>query len=335
MIRHISFTILVVCSFFLAGQAQDPIFSQFYAAPLQLNPALTGNTYQPHFTLNYRNQWPDLNKAYVTYSASFSQFSKALNSGFGLLVLSDDAGNGLYKTNKLSGLYAYRVQLAKDYYLKIGVEGSFVQNRVDWDKLIFYDQIDQIDGPIDPVTGLPNPTEETQPAELNKSYFDVSTGFLIYSKQFFGGFGLKHLNTPDETITGVNDNLNNGLPMRFTMHAGAQLTLIEGNKKRAPTLLSPNIMYIKQGDFGQFNVGTYLSFGFIYGGAWYRHALTNPDAAIFLLGVQKGVLKVGYSYDMTVSGLAGKSGGSHEISITLNFERPEKYDYNDCFQMFR
>ncbi|MEL7422621.1 MAG: type IX secretion system membrane protein PorP/SprF, partial [Bacteroidota bacterium] len=46
---------IVVCSL----QAQDPIFSQFYAAPLQLNPAFAGTTIAPRFTFNHRNQYPN------------------------------------------------------------------------------------------------------------------------------------------------------------------------------------------------------------------------------------------------------------------------------------
>jgi len=38
--------------------AQDPIYSQYYTAPLQLNPAFAGNTDYPLFHANYRLQWP-------------------------------------------------------------------------------------------------------------------------------------------------------------------------------------------------------------------------------------------------------------------------------------
>ena len=82
----------MMCSFTM--QAQDPIYSQYYAAPLQLNPAFAGNTYSPHISINYRNQWPSLNNAYVTYSVAYSQFFKDFNSGIGLMIQTDDAGQG-------------------------------------------------------------------------------------------------------------------------------------------------------------------------------------------------------------------------------------------------
>ena len=40
-----------------AGNAQDPEFTQFYANPLYLNPALTGVERCPRVILNYRNQY--------------------------------------------------------------------------------------------------------------------------------------------------------------------------------------------------------------------------------------------------------------------------------------
>ncbi len=331
--------IFLLCCCILCGcgvlKAQDPIFSQFYAAPLQLNPAFTGNTNGAHFALNYRNQWPSIPEAYVTYSASYDQFFPSLNSGFGLMLLSDDAGLGLIKTNKVGGFFSYRLQMSDDFFLKLGTEASVVQTRLDWDRFIFLDQIDERVGPISP-GGTPFPTEEMRPDKVSTTYLDISAGILVYSPGLYGGISIKHLNTPDESILGINANLNKGLPLRFTIHGGAEIKLSQGNKRTPASFISPNIMFVKQGDFGQVNAGAYLKLGFLFGGAWYRHTLSNADAAIFLLGVQQGVFKIGYSYDWTLSSLTvGDSGGSHEMSLIINLEGPETDDYNDCLKIFR
>ncbi len=66
--------IFCITSFFL--KAQDPNFSQFFASPLTLNPALTGKfDGQLRIAGNYRNQWPTINNAYSIGSYSF-HFSK-------------------------------------------------------------------------------------------------------------------------------------------------------------------------------------------------------------------------------------------------------------------
>ncbi len=310
---------------------QDPVFSQYYAAPLQLNPAFAGTGYAPQIALNYRNQWPTLN-AYVTYSASYDQYIDHLNSGFGLMVQTDDAGEGLIKTNKVAGFFSYRLQINKEWFVKLGAEVAWVQGRYNWAAFMFGDQLSKTTGPIS-AGGTPFPTNEITPENLNNTYGDVSAGMLVYNKTFYGGLSIKHINRPNESIILTNQNLFTGLPYRFSVHAGAQIQLIEGNKRKPAAFISPNIMFVRQGDFGQTNVGANLGYGSFFVGGWYRHAKANPDAVIAVVGVEQGIFKIGYSYDFTVSQL-NNSGGSHEISLRIKPREP-KQDFNDCFQLFR
>ena len=170
MKRHILVILILILAFFDV-KAQDPVFSQYYSAPLQLNPAFAGVGYAPNFVANYRNQWPSLN-AYQTYAISYDQFVSHLNSGFGLMVLTDDAGQGLIRTNKVSGFFAYRVQVNNDLFIKIGAEAGLVQARYDWTKFRFLDQIDDILGPISP-GGIPFPTEEIPPVDPTLSLIHI------------------------------------------------------------------------------------------------------------------------------------------------------------------
>lgn len=337
--KLLSFLIFLFC--LSIGQAQDIMYSQFYAAPLQLNPAFAGNTNAPFISANYRNQWPSL-KAYQTYSVSYSQFLENLNSGIGFMLTTDDAGDGLYKTNRFGVNYAYKLKVNRDFNLKLGVEAGLMQTNVDWNSLIFLDQIDPINGPRDPGGAL-FPTEEVAPLDFNRSYFDVAAGLLAYGPVFYGGVSLKHLGTPDDGILGINTNLYNGLPMRVSLHGGAQIPLGTRNNRNSKTFISPNVLFVRQGDFGQVNGGAYAGLGMFFAGVWYRHAFGNADAVISLVGVKRDLLKIGYSYDATISQLAGTNpGGTHEISIILNFDESESVKarrragrYNDCLQMFR
>lgn len=336
--------VLILCFLWGWGHAQDPVFSQFYAAPLHLNPAFAGVTEAPRITLNYRNQYPGFPNAYITYAATYEQSIEGLNSGIGLLVMADAAGDGVYKTNRFSAVYGYRLQAADNFFIKFGVEAGLIQTVIDWNRLVFGDQLDPLTGAVDG-SGNPNLSEEQQPEQLNKSVFDVSAGILLYSGPFYGGFSVKHLNTPDESLLNPNSNLNKGLPLRSTIHLGAEFNLNGGNNRRTSAFISPNVMFIKQGPFGQFNVGAYAGFSRFYGGLWYRHTLSNPDAAIFLLGFREGILRIGYSFDLTLSELAsapGGTGGTHEVSLSINFDQSKALmrkrkasRYNDCFKMFQ
>lgn len=322
--------LLFVCDLF----GQDPIYSQYYAAPIQLNPAFAGNTVGPHISLNYRNQWPSIG-AYKTYSVAYSQFVPSLNSGFGLMILTDDAGDGLLKTNKASAVYSYKVQVNRDFNLKFGTEVGLVQTRLDWNSLQFLDQIDDELGFLSP-GGTPFPTEEVAPDNNTVTYFDISAGLLAYSKMFYGGITVKHLNTPNESFLGINDNLNTGRPLRLTLHAGMEIEMPYGSRFLPTSYISPSIMFVKQGDFGQINAGSLVKIGNIFGGAFYRHTFSNSDAVIFTAGVEQGAFKIGYSYDLTVSSLGqGRTGGSHEVSVIINMDDPNRKDYNDCLNLFR
>lgn len=314
------------------AQAQDPVFSQFYSAPLNINAAFTGNTYAPYFSANYRNQWNSLGglQIYRTYAISYSQFFKGFNSGLGISLMADDAGEGLLKTNIGRLSYAYRVQVNKELFLKLGAEAGVIQTRLNWTKLQFFDQLDSESSVI-------GPTSEITPDNLNRLNLDVGAGLLAYTKQFYVGLSLKHLTTPEQIFIEPNNSLDTGLPMRITIHGGAQISLDRSNKRNMSTFLSPNVMVIRQGQFGQINLGTYVGLGRIYGGAWYRHAWTNPDAMIFLIGFQQDKFKIGYSFDLRLPGKLNLSntGGTHEVSLILDLEDPNRKDINDCFQMFR
>jgi type IX secretion system PorP/SprF family membrane protein len=107
--------ILIFVGFSGTVLAQDPEFTQFYANPLYLNPAFAGSTRCPRISLNYRNQWPALSGTFVTYSASYDQYVDVLGGGIGLLVLNDKAGEGTLTTSNISAVYAYQLNVTRDF----------------------------------------------------------------------------------------------------------------------------------------------------------------------------------------------------------------------------
>jgi type IX secretion system PorP/SprF family membrane protein len=114
--------------------------------------------------------------------------------------------------------------------------------------------------------------------------------------------------------------------MKITGHAGA---LIPVGSKGSGTSISPNIIYQQQQNFTQLNLGMYITKGSLVGGLWYR----NNDSFIVLLGVQHGIIKFGYSYDVTLSKLTNATAGSHELSLGLQFfcKKPKpKYRTGIC-----
>jgi type IX secretion system PorP/SprF family membrane protein len=326
---------LFAATFSFALHGQDPMFSQFYAAPMQINPALTGLVDAPTIHINYRNQWSAINRAYATYAVAFSQYAPKLNSGFGVQALADVAGNGIYNTTQINLSYAYDIRFDENFYIRAGLDLGFASKRLNWNKLIFLDQIDPQTGAFDPNGNL-NPTEEAMISN-SINYFDVSMGMVMHTRYWYAGFSFKHLNSPNEAFYNIN-NADSELPIRATFHAGAEIPLGKHNKQKYKTFISPNLLFVKQRNFYQLNLGAYAQHQNIFGGLFFRHTFGNSDAVILTAGIAKGVFKLGYSYDLTVSQLTPNSGGTHELSLILNFQDENKKHarrYNDCLQIFR
>lgn len=302
--KSLSFAILMVLSINVFGQ--DPEFTQFYANPLYLNPAFAGSANCPRVSLNYRNQWPGISGSFITYSASYDQHVDNLSGGVGLLVWNDRAGEGTLNTTNVSGMYSYQLPVTRRFSIKAGLQATWAQKSVDWSKLTFGDMIDARRGFVY------NTNEVKRDAPAN--YVDFSAGLLGYSEKYFIGVAVHHLTEPNESVI----KGESPLPRKYTFHAGAVIPL-EG--KGDVATLSPNILFRMQQDFRQINFGMYYSKGPIIGGLWYR----NSDAFITLIGIQTGIMKFGYSYDITISDLTNKTAGSHEISLGLQFDcKPKK-----------
>lgn len=322
-----------VCVFSAYGQ--DPVYSQYYNSPILTNPAFAGNTRGALVAISYRNQWPSVDNAYTTYSVAYDQrWNKS--SGVGLYVTADDSGNGALKTTKLGGIYSYRIRIVDDMYIKGAIDVAFGQSRLDQSKLVFLDNLDPQFGLTTP-GGVSFPTAEVLSPSPTRSYLDVSSGVMIYTPLFYGGLSFKHMNSP--TIDFVDDltGEQGSLPLRWSAHGGLQFNLDRHNIGEYGTFISPNVLFVKQNDFWQANMGAYINVSQVFGGLWYRHTGSNSDSVIASVGGKSGIFKITYSFDYTVSGLTIGSGGSHEVSVVLNFDKllPKESKYNDCLMLFR
>ena len=292
-----------------SASAQDPEFTQFYSNPVYLNPAFAGAARCPRFVMNYRNQWPAMSGNYVTSAAAYDQHIPSISGGLGFIVMNDRAGRGTLSTSRISGIYSYQQAISRKFSIKAGFEATYFQKALDWSQLTFGDM-------IDPRKGFIYETQD-QPRGGKVSQVDFSAGIIGVSKKVYFGFAAHHLNEPNESlVVGVSR-----LPMKLTAHFGALLPL-DGDSKYASAFISPNVLYRRQGEFQQMNLGAYVSKGPIVGGIWYRGILGTQyrDAFIVTLGIQSDVIKFGYSYDVTVSDLTPATGGSHEVSMSLNFD---------------
>ncbi|GAB3688935.1 type IX secretion system membrane protein PorP/SprF [Spirosoma flavus] len=306
--------------------AQDPQFTQFYAAPLYLNPAFAGSALAPRITANYRNQWPAITN-YVTTMVSFDHYFDKYNSGVGLLIQNDNQGQGRIQSTDIGLQYAYQFQVGEASFVRLGLQGSYVNRSVNYFGLTTGDQFTDrgfITGSVsqDPTLLANAPT---------KKYLDFSTGGLFYSDWFWIGASAHHINRPDQ---GFFVGGRERLPVKASIHAGLRIPLggFTGlvDEMDREISFSPVIMYKHQGKYDQLDLGAYLTYSPLTIGAYYRgipfkkynQTLNNHDAIALLAGWRMDKFSIGYSYDVTISTL-GNSGGSHELSLSYIFDKPE------------
>ena len=308
--------------------AQDLEFSQFYNAPLYSNPALSGFNGGPRFVLNYRNEWPSLPDAFVSFAASYDQFFNSINSAIGVIAVSDQQADDIINNNMFAAIFNYRIGIADNIHFNVAFQGGVRQSSLATSRLVFGDM-------IDPTTGTINSgTAEQLPPSNSKLIFDMSAGGLLFSKHAFIGLSVKHLTQPNVSFY---DNLTQPLPMRFAVNGGYEFDFTPPYSDETNAYITPDVLYVNQASFTQLNVGVQGGYGVLSGGLAYRYDFTNPDAFIVLAGVQIGALKLTYSYDITVSDLKGQTGGSHEVSLILNFfdkNKANQVKSLDCPKIF-
>jgi type IX secretion system PorP/SprF family membrane protein len=281
---------------------QDVVYSQFYANPLYLNPALAGSTISKRLAANYRNQWPSLNDAFTSYSVSYDQYIDAISGGIGVLASANRDVGGLLSTNSAYLMYSYRLQVAHTTNVNMGLGAGIYQKGIDWSSLVFE-----------------NP-ETIQLDYTSRLVPDFNFGFVLGHKDvFYAGAALHHLSQP---VVSFYDWASDMLHVKYTFHTGGNIFL--GNAyyhtdEPPKVTLSPAAVYIYQNTSQQVNLGVNLTiYPFVFG-VWYRNALKNSDAIIALVGFHLQGFQFGYSYDATISKFSNATGGAHEISLGYRF----------------
>ena len=145
--------IIIISSLWVSAICQDLHFSQFYSAPLTVNPANTGFFNADYrIGVNFKSQWPwGINTNSFTYRsfsafADFAFLKDALPGndwmGAGLVVLNDMGGDGELKVTKIIASIAYHKSMGykNRYYLSFGIGGGYIQKNINYTKLYFDDQ---------------------------------------------------------------------------------------------------------------------------------------------------------------------------------------------------
>lgn len=297
----------------LKGIAQiDPHFSQYYAHPLWLNPALTGvidGEYR--VSLNAKQQWGSISNSFLTGGASFDM-APVKNLAFGAMVLNQNAGDISY--NHLSALVsgAYRIRFGKEgmSMINFGLQAGILNKSFDPSKITLGSQYNPVTG-YDPSFGISESF-----ASSNTLVPDVNFGAMFFdgnpdqNVNVFGGVMAAHLTRPIDKFLGNSVRM----PIRYAAHGGARVKVSEVFD------ITPNGLYMKQGTAREISAGAYGQFMLnsesdLLFGANYR----VDDSAIAFFGLHLRNMVFGLSYDFNTSNLNRATGSKGGLELSISF----------------
>lgn len=339
----------------LSLSAQDPVFSQFYANKVYLNPAFVGIQEGLGVNFSYRNQWRAIPKKFETYSASVELQEPCMGAGLGMTVFRDVEGEGALETTGASLVYAYIIRLPDgilrgktkrkfvsldvESNLHFGIEAAFVQKQIYWPRLHFSDQIDPIYG-FTQASGV-----QSLPVSDRLQFGDANFGMLLRQNYYSAGgtrfnktplrlalgMSVRHLMEPSESLY----RIYTVLPRRWTIHGGLEVPFKAAVKAGGGDFaLLPHFKYERQGR-DTIGVNQLWSYGFYmltptagYFGIFHQNNTwaSNQDdtkSLVFTIGsnFQSESMEgtIGVSYDYNYAGLGVTTAGVWEISTRLRF----------------
>lgn len=285
-----TFTAFAAIAFMFIGESyaqQAPQFTMNMFNRLYTNAGYAGSNNGICANALHRQQWVGFDGRPITTVVNVDGTVKALHGGVGLSILSDKLGAQYSGGVKLS--YAFRLPLGPGT-LGIGVEGGILFNTLDGSQL--------------------DPIQENDPNIVNGKSSGVAPDF---------GFGLYY--HTDKLYAGISANNLIGSTLEFEEGGTlSEYTVARNYYAMAgytwdinPTWgLAPSVFLKTDGASTQFDINLRALWkNMVWAGVSYR----IDDAVGIMAGFQYKEFRVGYSYDVTTSGLREYSSGSHEIML--------------------
>jgi type IX secretion system PorP/SprF family membrane protein len=315
-----------------AVQAQDKHFTQFYAAPIQLNPALTG-AIEGRYRVGalYRDQWRSVLDAPIqSYAVQgdfrFNPFKRAVVKdavGFGVQFVNDRIGIIDFNTTQIALAGAYHKSLGSDNkrFLSLGFSAGITQRTLTYSSLNFHDEFDGS-------TGFTLGTGEELPAN-NFAYVDMSTGLnytaeLNNNNNIFLGLAYHHFAQPNVSFL-ENQEEGDNLYRKLSVQMAGRFRV--GSRQSRVALL-PRVLVASQGPHLEVNAGTSVrttlgEYGgsALHIGSWVRPVRNADglglDAVVALVGFEVNSVLLGLSYDLNLNALGyNQRRGAFELSVT-------------------
>ena len=337
MKKRFIFPILVILSMLGIAPgtyAQDMNYSQYFSTPIYYNPAYTGINSGLRARFLFRDQWPSLPNPFKSYyfSADLGDRNLPGSGGVGIMINQDTPGAGLIKNFGAALTIGVRIPLTSFMVSQLGIKAGIMQRTVNWGDLVFADQLSGKYGNIYQSSCVP-------PDANNRGVPDCGGGGVLQVINPQGnisgniGLGVDHIFQPDVSF------LSSGSSQYPRKWVGQfDLIVVSGPGGSSSSAMSRggddplkfNLggIYQSQANLNSLQIGLNLLKYNIYVGGWYKSTMTGVvnSAVALVAGYRYSFyedmnLKFMYSYDLQVSGALQGTGGAHEISLILEFDK--------------
>ena len=285
---------MILAALNVFGQ-QDPLNTQFIQNPVVVNPAYAGSRDAMNVTLAGRIQWTGFEGAPRTQFLNLHSPIQDKSLGAGFAFVNDKLGP--VKQTGFYGDFAYRLPVSETGALRVGLRVGANVFSANLTELETNDS-------NDPIFNT-NVSGELLPG--------VGFGVYYSDDKFFGGLSVPNFLQNEVSADGDVETVR-------AYKQGQHLFALAG----AILELNPDVL-LKPGLAARLTTGAPASVdinvnALFYEKIWFgvMHRLNDSFGGILQFQLSDQLL-VGYSYDMTTSGLKDYNSGTHEFLISYDF----------------
>lgn len=286
---------LLVVSAIVSAQ-QNAMYSQYMFNTLAINPAYAGSRNVVSATGLYRSQWNGIDGAPETTTFTVDGALNSKRIGLGFQLYNDKLG--ITKTTGAAVSYAYRIRM-NEASLSFGLQGSVSQYVADFTSVSLGSQ-----SSYDPAFAN----------NVNKVLFNFGTGVYYNSDRFYLGLSAQDLlnNKLTENNATTDSTMGNRKSIHLFLASGYVFTLTDDFKLKPSFLVKGVKGAPLEADF---NATLWIK-DVLAIGAQYR---SSADLAGILEVQATPQIRIGYSYDHSITRLRNFNTGSHEIMLRYEF----------------
>lgn len=333
---RILFCAVMLCTLSFSGQAQDKLFTQAFAHPLDLNPAFSGaidGRYR--VTVAYRDQWKSFIESPFTTFGVYGDVKIIPNDqkddffGAGFSLIADRTA--VYNVNQnilsLFGSYHKSLNANKNQYLSAGLSFGIAQRNISYENIYFNDQFNGLDQ-------YSLNTSEILPAN-NFAIMDIGLGVTYrtnlsrYSRLSFGIAGdhltgssvsfYAHTIEPDPNIPDVK------MDRKFTTFVSMELA------SNQYVSLLPRFLWQVEGPHQMMAAAAVVKFDItnhdakamhLGGGIRFNQSAAsgfNASALYLMVAYEMEGFLLGLSHDITLSNLSALSPGRGAFELSISY----------------